>query len=45
MGVHTLADKVRQPCRGADCDMSFIYAFINVVSMKATVNAVCMKEM
>ncbi len=29
MGVHTLADKVRRPCRGADCDMSFIYAFIN----------------
>lgn len=29
MGGHTLADKVRRPCKGADCDMSFIYTFIN----------------
>lgn len=29
MGGHTPADKVRRPCKGADCDMSFTYAFIN----------------
>lgn len=29
MGGHTPADKVRRPCKGADRNMPFIYAFIN----------------